>query len=94
MNSKRSSFHTVWKYFFLLPILGVLVCALNTPAAFAAAEKTPAPGHPILPGVSNVPDGGPAGTVSSPKFTTLLASVSPAFGDTSIRPASGNGSVS
>ncbi len=35
MNSKRSSRHTVWKYFFLLPLLTGLVCALNKPAAVA-----------------------------------------------------------
>ncbi len=34
MNSKRSSRHTIWKYFFLLPILTILVCTLNKPAAF------------------------------------------------------------
>jgi bla regulator protein blaR1 len=33
MNSKSSSFHTIWKYFFLLPLLTCLVCALNKPAA-------------------------------------------------------------
>jgi hypothetical protein len=32
MNSKRSSQHTVWKYFFLLPLLTALVCTLNKPA--------------------------------------------------------------
>ncbi len=37
MNSKRSSRHTIWKYFFLLPILTVLVCTLNKPAAFGQA---------------------------------------------------------
>lgn len=34
MNSKKSSVHTIWKYFFLLPLLTCLVCALNKPAAF------------------------------------------------------------
>jgi hypothetical protein len=36
MNSKRSSLHTVWKYFFLIPLLTGLVCALNKPAAYGA----------------------------------------------------------
>src|SRR3984957_6593230 len=42
MNSQRSPRLTVWKYFFLLPILTVLVCTLNKPAALgqAAAVKT------------------------------------------------------
>jgi len=33
MNSKRSSLHTIWKYFFLLPLLTCLVCAFNKPIA-------------------------------------------------------------
>jgi hypothetical protein len=39
MNSKRSSLHTMWKYFFLIPLLTGLVCALNKPAAFGAGTK-------------------------------------------------------
>ena len=93
MNSKRSSFHTVWKYFFLLPILSVLVCALNKPAAFAAEDKTTSPGHSILPGANTVADGSSARPVSPLKLPTLLAIGSSAIGDTSIRPASGNGSA-
>lgn len=42
MNSKRSSRHTIWKYFFLLPILTILVCTLNKPAAFGQAAATTA----------------------------------------------------
>jgi hypothetical protein len=38
MNSKNSSTHTVWKYFFLLPLLTGLVCVLNKPAALGAAS--------------------------------------------------------
>src|SRR5204863_7148188 len=33
MNSKRSTLHTAWKYFFLLPVLAFLACLLNEPAA-------------------------------------------------------------
>ena len=33
MNSKRSSLHTMWKYFFLLPMFAILACLLNEPAA-------------------------------------------------------------
>jgi hypothetical protein len=44
MNSKKSSLHTIWKYFFLLPLLTCLVCALNKPAVFgqstAAGQST------------------------------------------------------
>lgn len=31
MNSKKSSVHTTWKYFFLLPLLVLLVCLFNQP---------------------------------------------------------------
>jgi beta-lactamase regulating signal transducer with metallopeptidase domain len=33
MNSKRSSLHTAWKYFFLMPVLIFLACLLNEPTA-------------------------------------------------------------
>ncbi|HXB08077.1 MAG TPA: M56 family metallopeptidase [Puia sp.] len=39
MNSKRSSTHTVWKYFFLIPLLTGLVCALNKPVTYGAGTK-------------------------------------------------------
>ncbi|MGC4038954.1 MAG: M56 family metallopeptidase [Chitinophagaceae bacterium] len=41
MNEKKSSMHTAWKYFFLLPLLTFIVCALNQPIAVAqeTAEK-------------------------------------------------------
>ncbi|HWB94394.1 MAG TPA: M56 family metallopeptidase [Puia sp.] len=39
MNSKRSSLYTVWKYFFLIPVLTGLMCVLNKPA-IALAETT------------------------------------------------------
>ncbi|WP_428329154.1 M56 family metallopeptidase [Mucilaginibacter sp.] len=35
MNAKKSNIHIMWKYFFLVPLLGVLACALNDPAALA-----------------------------------------------------------
>jgi len=38
MNAKRSNIHTMWKYFFLVPLLGALACALNSPVATASAE--------------------------------------------------------
>ena len=40
MNSQSSSFHTVWKYFFLLPLLTGLMCALNKPAVALGAATT------------------------------------------------------
>ncbi|MDP9079328.1 MAG: M56 family metallopeptidase [Bacteroidota bacterium] len=32
MNAKRSNFHTMWKYFMLIPVFAGLVCTLNQPA--------------------------------------------------------------
>ena len=39
MNTKRSSVHTTWKYFFLLPLLVVLASLLNEPIAKAQDNK-------------------------------------------------------
>lgn len=33
MNAKKSNVHTIWKYFFLLPLLVVFVCLFNEPVA-------------------------------------------------------------
>ena len=35
MNAKRSNIHIMWKYFFLVPLLGILACALNNPLAYS-----------------------------------------------------------
>jgi len=40
MNAKKSNIHIMWKYFFLVPLLGVLACALNDPAAYSAPART------------------------------------------------------
>lgn len=32
MNARKSNFHTLWKYFMLLPLFGFLACALNETA--------------------------------------------------------------
>jgi hypothetical protein len=45
MNSQHSARHTIWRYFVLLPILTLLVCMLNKPAALGqttAAKVDPA----------------------------------------------------
>lgn len=39
MNSQSSSLHTVWKYFFLIPLLTGLMCALNKPAIALGAAS-------------------------------------------------------
>ncbi len=39
MNSKKSNIHIMWKYFFLVPLLGILACALNNPMAYSQTAK-------------------------------------------------------
>ncbi|HEX5151929.1 MAG TPA: M56 family metallopeptidase [Parafilimonas sp.] len=41
MNAKRSSIHTTWKYFFLLPLLIAAASLLNEPVAKAQNNKNP-----------------------------------------------------
>ena len=53
MNSQRSSRHTVWKYFFLLPVLTILVCALNKPAAFGQTAAPASPAKPAAPATAH-----------------------------------------
>ncbi|HXB94056.1 MAG TPA: M56 family metallopeptidase [Puia sp.] len=91
MNSKRSSSHTVWKYFFLIPVLSLLVCALNKPAALAAAGRSSTAGH--TPAGAD-PGGNSARPVSPVKFRGLLATVVSVFSDTTIQPATGAGRAS
>jgi hypothetical protein len=38
MNAKKSNINTMWKYFFLVPLLGCLACALNNPSAYAMGK--------------------------------------------------------
>jgi len=38
MNAKRSNIHIMWKYFFLVPLLGIMACALNSPMAYSATS--------------------------------------------------------
>jgi BlaR1 peptidase M56 len=40
MNSKKSNIHIMWKYFFLVPLLGILACALNDPIAAYSKNAT------------------------------------------------------
>lgn len=39
MNAKKSNLNTMWKYFFLLPLIGVLMCALNNTIVHAQPNK-------------------------------------------------------
>ena len=49
MNSKKSNVHTIWKYFFLLPLMVLFVCLFNEPLAksqnSALKENTKMHGH-------------------------------------------------
>jgi len=42
MNAKKSNIHIMWKYFFLVPLLGILACALNSPAAYSETSANAA----------------------------------------------------
>ncbi|HEY4323960.1 MAG TPA: M56 family metallopeptidase [Mucilaginibacter sp.] len=44
MNAKKSNIHIMWKYFFLVPLLGILACALNDTAAYS---------HPVAKAKTN-----------------------------------------
>lgn len=35
MNTKKSNVHTIWKYFFLLPVMVLFVCLFNEPVAIS-----------------------------------------------------------
>jgi hypothetical protein len=39
MNAKKSNVHTIWKYFFLLPLMTAFVCLLNEPVANSQAPN-------------------------------------------------------
>jgi hypothetical protein len=79
MNSKRSSLHTIWKYFFLIPIFTVLVCALNRPTlAFGAAAR-----HFVKNVGAVTGHGHTAGLVRLPDFWFMTAS---AVADTTKHP--------
>jgi hypothetical protein len=45
MNAKKSNIHIMWKYFFLVPLLGILACALNDPAAYSQVVKASVHNH-------------------------------------------------
>ncbi len=52
MNAKKSSVHTIWKYFFLAPLMIVLVCFFNETSSYA--QKSSA-ANSILPVIQNGP---------------------------------------
>jgi beta-lactamase regulating signal transducer with metallopeptidase domain len=78
MNSQKSARHTIWKYFVLFPLLTVLVCALNKPAAIGQTAVAAAQ-----------PPQAPTGTkpIISGQTATSTVSASAALADTAIRPA-------
>jgi hypothetical protein len=39
MNAKKSNLNTMWKYFFLLPLIGILMCALNDTVAYGQTKN-------------------------------------------------------
>jgi hypothetical protein len=79
MNSKRSSLHTIWKYFFLVPLLTGLVCALNEPVAYGAGAKEQAHG-----GVNGDRSGGQAAKPASGSLLRMTGTA--AVADTGSKP--------
>jgi beta-lactamase regulating signal transducer with metallopeptidase domain len=49
MNAQNSARHTVWKYFFLLPLFIFLASVLNRPAALAQSTRDHVPPAPAVP---------------------------------------------
>ena len=45
MNAKRSNYHTMWKYFFLLPLFAGLVCILNNTSVTAQSSGSKNAAH-------------------------------------------------
>ena len=39
MNAKKSNLNTMWKYFFLVPLIACLMCALNNTVALGQSDK-------------------------------------------------------
>lgn len=82
MNSKRSSLHTIWKYFFLIPIFTALVCILNRPvSAYGAAAK-----HLLKKGNGRAA-GSRAGSLVNFPDLWFMGGVAPASADTTKHPA-------
>jgi hypothetical protein len=72
MNSQHSARHTIWKYFVLFPILVLLVCVLNKPAALGqtAAVKTD---QPLSATIKTQAAATASGTTIRPAKTTVNA---------------------
>jgi hypothetical protein len=79
MNSQRSPRSTVWKYFFLLPLLTVLVFTLNKPAVFGQTASATAAGS-----TGNEPVNTNTG---QPRQPGTAISASSAWRDTTVHPA-------
>ncbi|HMI60170.1 MAG TPA: M56 family metallopeptidase, partial [Puia sp.] len=92
MNSKRSSRHTVWKYFFLLPIFTVLVCVLNKPAVYGQQSK-PASGKTGKKAAqaAKADPAAQATPAAAADVATPPNAAKPAEQDTAARPGSASG---
>jgi hypothetical protein len=90
MNSQRSPRLTVWKYFFLLPLLTVLVFTLNKPAAFGQSVTATVAGsdhdEPLNTGQPQQPRQ-PGTAVSGSTGYSGSSAASSAWRDTTVRPA-------
>ena len=92
MNSKRSSRHTVWKYFFLLPIFTALVCVLNKPAVYGQQSK-PASGKTGKKAAqaAKADPAAQATPAAAADAATPANAAKPAEQDTAARPVSASG---
>jgi len=93
MNSQRSPRSTVWKYFFLLPLLTVLVFTFNKPAAFGQSATATVAGsahdEPLNTGQPQQPQQPrqPGTAVSGSTGYSGSSAASSAWRDTTVRPA-------
>ncbi len=92
MNSQHSARHTIWKYFVLLPILTLLVCTLNKPAALGQTSAAKADQPPAVTAKAQVtattsdtavrPVKAHSSTVTNARVTGTVAAGDPTDGET------------
>jgi hypothetical protein len=92
MNSQHSARYTIWKYFVLLPIMTLLVCTLNKPAALGQASAAKADQPPTVTAKAQVaattsdtavrPVKAHSSTVTNARVTGTVAAGDPTDGET------------
>ena len=92
MNSQHSARYTIWKYFVLLPIMTLLVCILNKPAALGQSSAAKADQPPGVTAKAQVaattsdiavrPVKAHSSTVTNARVTGTVAAGDPTAGET------------